>query len=258
MGTIWKAVRSAVLAACLGTGGAAVAAPHEINVFSDEMEEPGEIGLDLHVNYARGRVTPDFASEIPPDKALRLMPEVVFGLRNDWEVGLHLPMQRDRDGGFHADGFRIRLKHMFPKAEAAAFFSGVNIEYGHDRPHLSADRHNFELRGILGWRTDHWLVAVNPILSWVLSGENKSSRPDFDASLKIARELRPGLAFGIEYYSGFGALANFAPRNEQDRMLYFAVDYEGKGWGINVGIGTGLTPASDDRVIKSVISIPFK
>jgi hypothetical protein len=41
-------------------------------------------------------------------------------------------------------------------------------------------------------------------------------------------------------------------------MLYFAVDYEGKGWSVNFGIGAGLTPAADDKVIKTIVSIPFK
>ena len=59
----------------------AFAAPHEITVFDDEIEEPGGVGLDLHVNTARGRRTPDFASEIPPHRLTRLMPEVIVGLR---------------------------------------------------------------------------------------------------------------------------------------------------------------------------------
>jgi len=246
------------VAAGLAAGCTACAAPHEINVFTDEMEERGEFGLEVHVNYSRGRGTPDYRSEIPPDRALRVMPELVYGLGGRWEVGLHLPMQRDRDGVLHADGLRVRLKHMVPKKEASAFFAGVNVEWGYDRPHLSEDRHNFELRGILGWRTEHWLVAVNPILAWVGQGENRSGRPEFESGLKVARELRPGLAFGVEVYSGFGPLARSVPRHEQDHMIYLAVDYEGKGWGINLGFGTGLTAASDDRVIKAIVGIPLK
>lgn len=253
-----RSLAQCAVAACLAAAGTALAAPHEINVFTDELEERGEFGLEMHVNYARGRDTPDYASEIPPDRALRVMPELVYGLGGRWEVGLHLPMQRDRDGVLHADGLRVRFKHMFPKKEASAFFAGVNIEWGYDRPHLSEDRHNLELRGIFGWRTEHWLVAVNPILAWVVNGENRSGRPDFEASLKVAREVRSGLAIGVEVYSGLGPLARPAPRHEQDHMVYLALDYEGKGWGINLGIGTGLTAASDDRVIKAIFSIPFK
>ena len=55
---------------------AARAAPHEINVFTDELEEPGEIGLEMHVNYARGRDSPDYPGELPPDKVWRVMPSL--------------------------------------------------------------------------------------------------------------------------------------------------------------------------------------
>jgi hypothetical protein len=173
-------LRRALLAAALALPQAfpaARAAPHEINVFTDEMEQPGEIGLEMHVNYARGRDTPDYPGELPPDKVWRIMPEFVFGLPKDWEIGLHLPGQRDSGGTFHVDGLRVRLKHLWPKTESSDLFAGVNFEWGYDRPHLSEDRHGLELRGILGWRNEDWLVAVNPILAWVIKGPNKSGKP---------------------------------------------------------------------------------
>ena len=254
-----RLVAGLAAACCFVTAGGPVrAAPHEINVFTDEIEEPGHVGLEMHVNFARGRGVPDFASEIPPDRSLRVMPELVIGLGNRWEAGLHLPMQRDRDGKLHADGLRVRFKHVFEQPENTAYFSGVNLEWGYDRPHLSEDRHNLELRGIFGLRTGPWLFAVNPILAWVANGPNRSSRPEFEASLKVAREIRPGLAIGVEQYSGFGPMGNFLPQREQDQMLYLAVDFEHKGWSINFGVGTGLTAGSDDRVIKAIIGIPFK
>jgi hypothetical protein len=41
-------------------------------------------------------------------------------------------------------------------------------------------------------------------------------------------------------------------------VLYFVVDFERKGFGVNFGIGRGLTNASDDWVIKAIVSIPLK
>ena len=236
----------------------ALAAPHEINVFTDEIEAPGEVGVELHVNYARGRATPDYPGELPPDRVWRVMPEIVFGLRRHWEMGLHLPTQRDAEGRLHADGLRLRLKHAWPREESSACFAGINVEWSYDEPHLSQDRHGLELRGILGWRTEHWLVAVNPILAWVLKGPNKSRKPDLEGSAKIARKVGGGWAVGIEHYVGFGPLSDWAPRTEQDRMLYFVADYEGRSWSLNLGFGAGLTPASDDKVVKAIIGIPFR
>ena len=207
---------------------------------------------------ARGRATPDYPGELPPDRVWRIMPEIVFGLGHDWELGLHLPAQRDADGKFHADGLRLRVKHARPWSEGSPFFAGINLEWGYDEPHLSEDRHNLEIRAILGWRNDRWLVAVNPILAWVLKGPNRSGKPDLEGSFKLARQAGNGWAIGIEHYVGFGPAGNWLPRNERDRMLYVVGDYEGKGWSLNLGFGAGLTPASDDKVVKAIIGIPFR
>lgn len=247
----------ALAAALVAVGLPALGAPHEINVFTDELEAPGGIGFDLHVNYARGRDTPDFDGEIPPDKAWRLMPELVFGLPWSSELGLHVPLTLDSDGEWHADGLRVRVKHMLSPA-GATFFAGVNVEYGNDEPHLSEDRHNLELRGIFGYRSDRWLVAFNPILAWVVTGTNKSGRPDLEASLKVAREVAAGWSVGIEHYAGYGRVGDLASWRDQDQVLLFAVDYEGKKFGLNFGIGGGLTPASDDFVVKAIFSFPIR
>ena len=251
------AARAAALAFAL-CATLARAAPHEINVFTDEVEEPGHTGLEMHVNTARGRTQPDYPGEIPPGGVLRVMPELVVGIAPGWEVGLHLPMQFDRTGQLHPDGLRVRLKHVLPRDEKQPFFAGVNFEWGYDQPHLSEDRHNLEVRGIAGWRTDEWLVAGNAILAWVAKGANRSGKPDFEASLKVAREVREGLALGIEHYAGFGRLSRFAPRRDQDHVLYFAADIEHKGWSVNVGLGRGLTRAADDVVLKAIVGIPLK
>ncbi len=251
-------LRGAAAALLLAAALPLYGAPHEINVFADEMEERGAVGVEMHVNTARGRSTPDYPGEIPPHRVWRIMPEIVLGLGNNWETGLHLPMQFDRDGTLHADGLRLRFKHLRPQKEGSAFFSGVNLEWGYDQPHLSEDRHNAEVRGILGWKNERWMVAVNPILAWVVKGQNRSRRPDFEGSLKIARQVREGFAVGIEHYAGMGRVGDFAARRDQDHMLYLAVDVERERWTLNFGVGRGLTKASDDLVVKAIFGFAFK
>ena len=212
----------------------------------------------MHVNAARGRTSRDYPGEIPPGGVLRTMPELVIGLVPGWEVGLHLPMQFDRSGRLHADGLRVRVKHVLPRDDKQPFYAGANFEWGYDQPHLSEDRHNLEVRGIAGWRGDRWHVAGNAIFAWVVKGANRSSKPDFEASLKIAREIRQGLALGIEHYAGFGRLGRFDARRDQDHMLYFAADIEHRGWSLNIGLGRGLTRTADDVVLKAIIGVPLK
>ena len=252
------AIGRALVLATAAAATAAYAAPHEITVFDDEIEHPGGVGLDLHVNHARGRRTPDFASEIPPHRVTRLMPEVIVGLAKDWELGLHFPMQLDAGGKYHDDGLRARVKHVPARADGEAMYAGFNVELGYDRAHLSEDRHNFELRGILGWEQGPWKAVFNPIFAWVLKGANKGAAPEFEASVKVAREVSGGWSAGLEHYAGLGRWNRFLPRREQDHMLYFALDYAGKDFGLNLGVGGGLTPASDHFVVKAVVSLPIR
>lgn len=79
-----KPPRRAVAALLVAAALPAFGAGHEINVFTDEMEEKGEVGVEMHVNYARGRSTADYPGEIPPDRVVRFMPEIVLGLGHDW------------------------------------------------------------------------------------------------------------------------------------------------------------------------------
>lgn len=45
--------------------------------------------------------------------------------------------------------------------------------------------------------------------------------------------------------------------SQQDQILFFAADFERKTFGVNFGIGKGLTNAADDWVVKAIVSLPL-
>lgn len=51
------------------------------------------------------------------------------------------------------------------------------LEVGYVPLRVSEDRYVAELRGFTGYRNGPWLLAVNPIFGFALSGPNKSSTP---------------------------------------------------------------------------------
>ena len=235
----------------------ALAAPDEIQVYLDDINAPGKTGIELHLNYVpKGRDTPDYPGEIPPNHVFRATPEFSIGLRPNWDVGLYLPTEVAPGGDAYLDGVRLRLKYLAPVEAARPLFYGANVEVGYVPIRVSQDRYAAELRGILGYRGGPWLFAVNPILGWALSGPDKSSTPDLKLNFKIAREFNSEWSFGIETYSGFGPINDIASSSQQDHVFYVAADFERKDFGVNFGIGRGLTDASDDRVIKAILSIP--
>ncbi|MEW5944223.1 MAG: hypothetical protein AB1710_10300 [Pseudomonadota bacterium] len=237
---------------------AGLAAPDEIQVYTEEMDDPGEFGLELHVNYAiEGAREPSFEGEMKAHHRLQVTPEFSYGLTKHLEAGLYVPLAMAEDGNFYNNGLRLRLKFIAPREEGAAFFWGLNTEVGYSARRVSESYWGMELRPIIGYRTDQWLVSFNPILDMSLSS-NVSREPNFEPALKLTRKVGEGLNAGFEYYGEYGPLHHTLPANERGHYLYGVVDVERKDLDINFGIGHGFDNASDQWVAKAIIAFPFK
>ncbi len=232
----------------------------EIQVYSDDINEPGKFGLELHLNTTpRGRSQPDYAGESVPDRGVRVTPEFSYGLTRDFEAGLYLPASRDAGGDFRLAGAKLRLKWVPVHSEDhGGWFFGLNGELSRLAQRYSESRNGFELRGMLGWRDARWLVAVNPVLGWDLSGGYRGRSPELGLSTKIARTVGDsGFALGLEHYAGIGTLSQRLPSGQQASTLYAVVDWSGRGWDFNFGVGRGLTGSSDALSIKAIVGFPF-
>jgi hypothetical protein len=261
----YRRYRAGILIAAAAAFGCVALPAHaamidEIQVYTDDINEPGKFGLELHVNTTpKGRSTPDFPGEITPRHGLRFTPEFSYGLTRSLEAGLYLPYARDAEGGTHFAGPKLRLKWLPLQVgeSGRGWFMGAIVEYAWVAPAFEQSRNSVELRPIIGYRSQDWLFAANPILGWDLAGPNHDGKADFSPSVKIARNVAAGLALGVEYYSELGKVNNILPHAEQAHALYFALDYERKPWAFNVGIGRGLTGAADRWTLKTIIEIPF-
>ena len=256
--TLATAVHFAATALCASPAYAALG--DEIQVYTDEINKPGEFGLELHVNTTpRGRSTPDFPGEVTPGHGLRLTPELSWGLTRSFEAGLYLPIVRDAHGNTRLGGTKLRLKWLPLQTgeDETGWFAGANGEYAWIEPRYEQATQSIELRPIVGYRSKQWLFATNPILGWSMSGPDRNRKPDLSPAYKVARTIAPGLAIGAEYYSELGRVGNRLPRDAQSHTLYFALDYDRKPWAFNVGIGRGLTQATDRWTLKAIFDIPF-
>ena len=240
----------------------ASAAPEEIVVFADEFEKPGEIGYELHFNFAaKARRTPDYPGEQPPDRVLRLMPEVVWGLSERWNLGLHLPTSHSGSAGTTTvDGFKARLQYLKARpSDAGNLFYGANYELSYFQRRLSPSRLVAEVRGIAGWRSREWLYALNPILSYpldTLPGVEK--RLDVEIYGKAMKSLTRDVAVGLEHYADFGALRNPNFGSAASQTSYAVLEFTTRsGVEIHAGLGHGWTQASDQRVYKLLLGLPF-
>lgn len=239
--------------------GAHAALPDEIQVYLNDINKPGEAGLELHVNTTpSGRSTPDFPGEIPPAHGLRVTPEFSYGLTPSLEGGFYLPFVFGAGGRDKFSGPKLRLKWMPVRTdeEGNGVFAGLNFEYAWISPELEQATRAGEVRPILGWRDHDWLFAVNPILDFDFAGPNKGQRPSFEPAVKVSRRVAEGYDLGLEYYGDFGPVGQSLPRPEQSHSLYLAIDVDRAPWVFNFGVGRGWN-AADRWTVKAIFEIPL-
>jgi len=253
------AARSTAALLLLWSGHAA-AISDEIQVYTDDINKPGDFGLELHMNTTPvGISTPPYPGASVSRHGFRLTPEFSYGINKDFEAGLYLPTVRVSDGSLSAWGAKVRLKWLPLKPEdgAEGWYGGVNFELARVDQRYSEVPLTSEMRFITGYRAENWLIGVNPIFGFDLSPGYRQGGPDFTLALKGAHDVRPGLALGLEYYSAMGKIAHTLPSNLQENTLYLVVDWDNEPWAVNFGVGRGLNGATDTWTIKSIVSVPF-
>ncbi len=242
---------------CL-TAPVALAAPDEIQVYTEEMNDPGEFGLELHVNYAlKGAKEAGFAGEMPGHHVLQLTPEFSYGVTKTWEAGLYLPIAISPAGDIYNNGLRLRMKYIAPREEGTHFFWGFNTEWGYATRRVSESYWGMELRPIIGYRDDAWLLSFNPILNLNLSS-NVSRAPQFEPALKVTHAAGDGIQAGFEYYGEYGPLHQLLPADQSGHALYAVMDIARGELDVNIGIGHGFSESPDKWVAKAIIAFPFK
>ena len=241
------------------TGRAHSELSYQIAVFTDEIVAPGELGTNLHLNATpQGLTVPTYAGEVMNVHGQRLTPEFSYGLSRTVEVGLLLPMTRTNSGTLTEAGYVAKLKYLpVQPLYGEGYFAGLNLEWGQLKPEFVQSQRFYELRYILGWKNEDWLVSANPIFNWPLSTGYIARSPDYTLALKTSYRLTASSHYGLEYYSGKGKLNNPIPYSQQNNTLYFVWDYDHKPYEINLGLGRGLNSSSDTWTIKSIVAWPF-
>ena len=251
-------LRVLALALALPSASAAFAIGDEIQVYTEEMDDPGEFGVETHINYVtRGARQPAYPGNMPSHHVLQVTPEFSYGISRTLEAGLYLPVAFAPGGHAYGNGLRLRLKYIAPREEGERWFWGLNGEYGYSARRVSESRRGLEFRPILGYRTEDWLFAVNPILNADLS-RNADRKPKFEPALKVSRRVAGETRLGVEYYGEYGPVRHFLPNGERAHYLYGTLDFAHGDWDVNLGLGRGFVAAEDKWVIKAIVAFPFK
>jgi len=230
----------------------------EIQVYEAEINDPGQLGLELHTNFtARGERQPAYPGEIPPHHAFRMTLEPALGVTSWLELGAYLQGLVAPGEGARYGGAKVRAKLVGPHHHTG-FFYGLNVEVGRVPRAVEDAGWANELRPIVGWTDGTWLLSLNPIFGYALTGTDRF-RVDLGPAGKVSWNTRQGFAVGAEWYAELGFVDALLPPSRQAHWLFAVVDLAeapgaGKGpWELNLAVGGAVSSAADQQAIVKVI-----
>jgi len=191
--------------------------PYEIQVYDGTADDPGQAGLEVHINR-------------PRDGRLNVTLEPSFGILPFWEVGAYL---QTSDGRY--EGAKLRTKFVTPEGWHPNLRLGVNAEIAR----IPNEGWGGEVRPIIAWENDRFLFAANPNIGFPLS---------FDPGAMAKVKVGP-VALGAEYYGSLAEGEHYL--FEAVDLLAF------KGVELNAAVGEGLTAASQSVIFKMILGYAF-
>ena len=253
----FRRAAAAAIVLLAASAGAARAADEEIQVYEDDLDKPGQFGLDTHVNYVpAGSKLFDYAGEQQSVDRVRITPEWSYGLTKDVELGLYLPLADFRNDQFTLDGYKMRIKYIAPRSDSQNWYWGANFEIGEVDKQLDINPWNAELKGILGWHKGRWELAFNTNIDWAVAGPDRQPAT-VQLATKVAYKLNDKLAVGLESYDGAGDFNHFARFYGAGHEIYGAVDATLGKWALNAGVGYGYSGEPDHWTLKMIVSVPI-
>lgn len=229
--------------------GAAVAVPPDLKVSTDDLNEAGEQFIEFQANKA-SRPGPNAAD---PRVPFQVLAEYSYGITDHWQVAVKLPFARL--DGLYSLGATAEVRYLPAHDPDAGGYWGIDFALGRGRE-LPGESYSTgaDFVPVFGYRTARWHFAANTAFGFPASGDDR--RGAFSAALKAAYRVSGKSEAGLEYYLDAGPLRAWHPRHERNEYL-FAVWDKVAGNELNVGLGRGLTDASERWIAKLVYSFPI-
>lgn len=239
-------------------------------VYGYQPAEAGEIELSIWNSYV---ASSDFrynffGQELSQQGLLAHSLEFEYGLSNKWGISLYFDYEDPKGGDFRHVRTKALLAHyaFFEKASRPVDIA-IYLEYiFHDKDYK--DYEEFEMRLILEKDVGALRIDFNPIFEKKTSGPEVGEGLEFNYALGIYY-LNNGKGIystknltiqpGIEFYGKMGEVGDLESWGDQRHYIFPALDFFiGKRLQWHTGIGFGLTDASENIIIKSILSYVIK
>ena len=247
-------------AACLGLLLAPRDAPgqenYEIQVYAYDTVEPGATMVESHTNLTLRGHREVSEGVAPTHHALHETIEVTHGFTPWFELGFYLFTSVQPGSGWNWVGDHIRPRVRAPESWRWPVGVSLSAECGYQRRSFATENWSCELRPIVDGKWGRFYAAFNPTVERALSGP--AQRVELSPNLKVSYDVTRQLTAGLEYYGALGPAGHIDALARQQHQIFPTLDLNvSPRWELNVGVGFGLTHATDGLILKTIVGRRF-
>jgi hypothetical protein len=226
-------------------------ADNEIQVYSSPTVGKSLTMFELHSNYTFKGIK----SLSDPKSAhyLNESLEITHGFGENFEMGVYIFTTLTPNGKYEYLGSHIRPRITVPESWKWKVGASISTEFGFFRPNVN-ESFNWEgeIRPVIDKTISNWYFSLNPNMDFMLTGPDKHF--GFGPQLKTVYTIQQKVGVGFEYYTAIGTFRRINSFNEEEHLLGPMVDlYLSQKWEFNGGFLFGLTPNSNQQILKVLI-----
>lgn len=239
---------------------AATAEARHFKVYGYETPEAGEVELVYWADYiaASDLQMPFFGKTVDRKGLWAHTFEVEYGVTDRWTIAGYADFEQPAGEDFKQIQWQaVFARYRFFERGQRFFDTAFYLEYYFPDPDYAGEsKEKLEARIILEKTIGAVVLTLNPKLEKMLSGPDVEEGMEFEYAASLYFNLNPQWRPGIEFHGNMGEWVNFKSPDDQQHYLVPAVTWKvlpHVGW--NLGVAFGLTDASDDVVVKSIIEV---
>jgi hypothetical protein len=231
---------------------------YEIQIYTVDTTPAQQLELELHSNTVT-TATGQLAHETINPYQIHETLEATYGVFEHLEVGQYFCTAKLSNGNYEYAGSRSKMHFGISQTDKWPIALGGNIELDYMRFAAEDQPLTLELRPILESHLEHFDIVANLAFEKPFSGPGTHQGMQFDPSGEIVyNNLYRWFSPALEYYGDMGAIAYLPGVQQQQHFLVPALNLDlDPRLEINLGVGFGLTRASNGVFIKSIFGWLF-
>jgi hypothetical protein len=230
---------------------------YEIQIYDTDTAPVGHLTLELHSNTT-STATGKLAKSQSDVYQIHETVEGTYGVIRWLEIGQYFDTAKLSNGNYEYTGSRTKVHFGIPQTFEWPVQFGGNIEFDYVRRVAEQNPLTLELRPIVGGSYKGFRLVGNFAFVDPFSGPGAHRGFQFNPSGELVYKLNSWLSPAVEYYGDMGSIQPLAKVQEQQHFIVPALNFDFiPQLELNLGVGIGLTRASNAVFLKSIVGWTF-